>query len=288
MHGPSSTAAPRADWTIDQGWANYSREEHATWQRLCERQLALLPGRACDEFVQGMHALPIGPAQIPDFHALSEVLQPRTGWRVVAVPGLVPDEVFFEHLANRRFPAGHFIRRPTQLDYLEEPDVFHDVFGHVPMLMNPAMADFIQAYGEGGLRARRLGHLERLARVYWYTVEFGLVRQPDGLRLYGAGIASSFTESRFALDDASPHRVRFALDRVMRTHFRIDDFQECYFVIDDLEELLALARIDFAPLYEQAARLPEIAPGVLLPQDDVISRGDGAYHAARRSNEAAG
>ena len=288
MPRPGTPAAARADWTIDQGWAAYSAEDHATWQRLCERQLALLPGRACDEFVQGMRALPIGPARIPDFEALSEVLQPRTGWRVVAVPGLVPDEVFFEHLANRRFPAGHFIRRPTQLDYLEEPDVFHDVFGHVPMLMNAAMADFIQAYGEGGLRARRLGHLERLARVYWYTVEFGLVRQPDGLRLYGAGIASSFTESRFALDDPSPHRVRFALERVMRSRYRIDDFQECYFVIDDLEELLALAGIDFAPLYEQAATLPEIAPGVLLPQDEVISRGDGAYHAARRSNAATG
>lgn len=286
MRSPGPAATARADWTIDQGWADYSSEDHATWQRLCERQLALLPGRACDAFVQGMRALPIGPAQIPDFDALSEVLQPRTGWRVVAVPGLVPDEVFFEHLANRRFPAGNFIRRPTQLDYLEEPDVFHDVFGHVPMLMNPAMADFIQAYGEGGLRARRLGHLARLARVYWYTVEFGLVRQPEGLRIYGAGIASSFTESLFALDDPSPHRVRFALDRVMRTRYRIDDFQECYFVISGLDELLALARIDFAPLYEQATGMPEIAPGVLLPQDEVIFHGHGGYHGARPSKAA--
>ncbi len=286
MRSPGTPAAARADWTIDQGWASYSAEDHATWQRLCERQLALLPGRACDEFVQGMRELPIGPARIPDFEALSEVLLPRTGWRVVAVPGLVPDEVFFEHLANRRFPAGNFIRRPTQLDYLEEPDVFHDVFGHVPMLMNPAMADFIQAYGEGGLRAQRLGHLARLARVYWYTVEFGLVRQPQGLRIYGAGIASSFTESLFALDDASPHRVRFALERVMRTRYRIDDFQECYFVIGGLDELLALARIDFAPLYEQAAGLPEIAAGALLPQDEVIVHGDGAYHSARTAKTA--
>jgi phenylalanine-4-hydroxylase len=205
-----------------------------------------------------------------------------TGWQVVAVPGLVPDEVFFEHLANRRFPSGNFIRRPHQLDYLEEPDVFHDVFGHVPLLMNPIIGDYIQAYGVGGLRARRLGRLTQLARVYWYTVEFGLVQQRDGLRLYGAGIASSHSESRFALDDPSPHRVRFDLERVMRTNYRIDDFQETYFVIRDLEELLGLAQVDFAPLYGRIAGLPEFAPGQLAPADELIARGSGRYHQARR------
>ena len=157
-------AAPaRADWTIDQGWDSYTAAEHATWQTLFDRQTRLLPGRACEAFVQGMAALPIAADQIPDFRRLSDALMRRTGWQVVAVPGLVPDDVFFEH---RRFPAGQFIRQPHQLDYLEEPDVFHDVFGHVPLLMHPAMADFIQAYGEGGLRAQRLGVLEQLARVY--------------------------------------------------------------------------------------------------------------------------
>ena len=272
----------RPDWTIDQGWEHYSPQEHAIWKTLFERQTRLLPGRACDEFVQGMRDLPIGADQIPDFRRLSEVLLQRTGWQVVAVPGLVPDEVFFEHLANRRFPAGQFIRQPHQLDYLEEPDVFHDVFGHVPMLMNPAIADYIQAYGVGGLRAQKLGVLDKLARVYWYTVEFGLVQQKDGLRIYGAGIASSASESVFALDDASPNRVRFDLQRVMRTHYRIDDFQETYFVIDNLDELLRLASIDFGPLYAQVQGQPEYAPGQILAEDTVLSRGTGRYHDAKR------
>ncbi len=276
-------AAPaRADWTIDQDWAAYTPAQHATWKTLFERQTKLLPGRACDAFVQGMAALPIGADEIPDFRRLSDALMRRTGWQVVAVPGLVPDAVFFEHLANRRFPAGQFIRAPHQLDYLEEPDVFHDVFGHVPLLMHPAMADFIQAYGQGGLRAQRLGVLDMLARVYWYTVEFGLVRQADGLRIYGAGIASSATESRFCLDDPSPNRLGFDVARVMRTHYRIDDFQETYFVIDSLDALLDLARIDFAPLYVQTRGAEVMAPGEVGVGDRVVKRGTGAYHAARR------
>lgn len=276
------TDAPRADWTIDQGWADYTPAEHAVWRTLFERQTRLLPGRACDEFVAGMQALPIAADQIPNFDALSEVLMKRTGWQVVAVPGLVPDEVFFDHLAHRRFPAGHFIRQPHELDYLEEPDVFHDVFGHVPMLMNPALADYIQAYGEGGLRAQRLGQLDKLARVYWYTVEFGLVQQRDGLRLYGAGIASSYTESVFALDDDSPHRIAFDLDRVMRTRYRIDDFQECYFVLRDLPQLLELAQIDFGPVYARLRGTSDHAPGDVLPADRLLHRGSGRYHAGRR------
>lgn len=284
--GPASQPA-RADWTIDQGWEAYSPQEHATWRTLFERQTRLLPGRACDEFVQGMRDLPMGPDEIPDFRRLSDSLMQRTGWQVVAVPGLVPDEVFFEHLANRRFPAGHFIRKPHQLDYIEEPDVFHDVFGHVPMLMNPAMADFIQAYGVGGLRAQQLGVLDKLARVYWYTVEFGLVQQKDGLRIYGAGIASSASESVFALDDASPNRLRFDLARVMRTNYRIDDFQESYFVIDSLDALLNLAQIDFNPLYANVQGQPDIAPGTLLAADTVISHGTGRYHHDKRQGASA-
>jgi phenylalanine-4-hydroxylase len=272
----------RSDWTIDQGWEGYTTAEHAVWKTLFERQTKLLLGRACDEFVQGMRDLPIGPEQIPDFRRLSDVLMQRTGWQVVAVPGLVPDEVFFDHLANRRFPSGNFIRKPHELDYLEEPDVFHDVFGHVPMLMNPVIADYIQAYGEGGLRAQRLGVLDKLSRVYWYTVEFGLVQQADGLRIYGAGIASSATESVFSLDDASPNRLRFDVERVMRTRYRIDDFQESYFVIEDLDELLSLAHIDFAPLYARTQGQPEYEPGDVLASDRVVTRGDGSYHAAKR------
>ena len=277
----------RPDWTIDQGWHNYTPQEHAVWKMLFERQSKLLPGRACDEFVRGMQDLPIGPDQIPNFEQLSETLSQRTGWQIVAVPGLVPDDVFFEHLAHRRFPAGHFIRKPHELDYLEEPDVFHDVFGHVPMLMNPAIADYIQAYGEGGLRAKRLGVLEKLARVYWYTVEFGLVKQPDGLRVYGAGIASSATETVFSVEDDSPNRVAFDLERVMRTNYRIDDFQETYFVLDNLNDLLELARIDFAPLYERVAGASDFEPGDILPSDTVLTRGSGRYHAAKRDGAGA-
>lgn len=272
-----ATATPRADGTIDQDWARYSARDHAVWRTLFERQTRLLPGRACDAFLDGMARLPIGAEGIPDFDALSEVLLRQTGWQVVAVPGLVPDAVFFDHLANRRFPAGRFIRQPHQLDYLEEPDVFHDVFGHVPMLMHPVIADFVQAYGVGGLRARQLGVLPLLARVYWYTVEFGLVRQADGLRIYGSGIASSATETRFALEDAAPNRVGFALERVMRTLYRIDDFQETYFVLDRIEDLLELATIDFAPLYARVAPEPPLAPGALLPQDRVLHRGTGRH-----------
>ena len=277
----------RADWTIDQQWERYTPEQHAVWKTLFERQSKLLVGRACDEFVTGMQALPIAPDQIPDFRQLSEVLKQHTGWEVVAVPGLVPDEVFFEHLANRRFPAGQFIREANQLDYLQEPDVFHDVFGHVPLLMNPIIADYIQAYGVGGLRAKEKGVLDLLARVYWYTVEFGLVQQKDGLRLYGAGIVSSYTESIFALDDCSPNRVRFDLARVMQTDYRIDDFQETYFVIRDLDELLQLAHTDFAPLYEHVQRLPVLQPGTILPQDQLVTRGIGTYHNAKRAQRAA-
>ncbi|MCS6944919.1 MAG: phenylalanine 4-monooxygenase [Sutterellaceae bacterium] len=284
-HGFAAGAAarpPSPDWTIDQAWERYTPQEHATWKVLYERQSRLLPGRACNEFIAGMRALPIEADRIPDFRRLSDALMKATGWQVVAVPGLVPDEVFFEHLANRRFPAGQFIRRPEQLDYLEEPDVFHDVFGHVPMLMHPVFADYMQAYGEGGLRAQRLGVLPQLARVYWYTVEFGLVEQDGGLRIYGSGIASSSAESVFALEDPSPNRLRFDLERVMRTRYRIDDFQETYFVIRDMDELLELARIDFGPIYERVRGQPEFEPGDVLPTDRVITRGTGAYHAARR------
>ena len=288
-HGlAAGTHAPeRADWTIDQGWSRYSAEDHAVWKTLFERQSRLLPGRACDEFVAGMKDLPLRADRIPNFEELSEVLARRTGWQVVAVPGLVPDDVFFEHLANRRFPAGHFIRKPHELDYLEEPDVFHDVFGHVPMLMNPVIADYIQAYGHGGLRANKLGVLDKLARVYWYTVEFGLVKQPDGLRIYGAGIVSSATETVFSLEDGSPNRIRFELDRVMRTRYRIDDFQESYFVLEHLDELLALAHIDFAPHYQAVESATELEPGDVLASDEVVAKGTGRYHAARRKEVAA-
>jgi phenylalanine-4-hydroxylase len=201
---------------------------------------------------------------------------------VVAVPGLVPDDVFFEHLANRRFVAGQFIRRPDQLDYLQEPDVFHDVFGHVPMLAHPVFADYMQAYGQGGLRAQKFNAIHKLARLYWYTVEFGLIRSGEGLGIYGAGIVSSRGESIFALDDPSPNRIAFDMERVMRTDYRIDDYQQTYFVIDSFEQLLrATLDTDFAPLYARLEGLPDLAVTDILPEDRVITRGTQDYALAK-------
>jgi phenylalanine-4-hydroxylase len=267
----------RADWTIDQGWSDYTDVEHRVWVTLYERQSALLPGRACDPFLKGLEALDLHGRGIPDFARVNEELQRLTGWTVVAVPGLVPDEVFFDHLANRRFPAGQFIRKPDQLDYLQEPDVFHDVFGHVPMLTDPTFADYMQAYGRGGQRAMGLGRLHNLARLYWYTVEFGLLETPAGLRIYGAGIVSSRAESIFALDDPSPNRIGFDLERVMRTPYRIDDFQQAYFVIPSLQALLDATLQDFAPIYARLAEASDIPIDAILPTDRVFTRGTQAY-----------
>jgi phenylalanine-4-hydroxylase len=274
------------DWVIDQDWSGYTRAEHATWRTLFERQSTLLPRYACAEFIAGMQRLPMRADAIPNFHEINETLRTETGWEIVAVPGLVPDEVFFNHLAHRRFPSGNFIRAAHSLDYIEEPDVFHDVFGHVPMLMNPAIADFIQAYGEGGMRAHWLGVLPLLARVYWYTVEFGLVKENGALKVYGSGIASSFTETKFAIDDPSPHRIVFDLPRVMRTHYRIDDFQETYFALESLNDLLALSKIDFAPLYENLRDADVFAPNALSAYDAIINRGSGTYHAMKTASAA--
>lgn len=276
LTAPPPEAAP--DWTIPQDWQAYTPEDHALWDRLFARQAAMLPGRAIPAFIEGLGVLRMTRPGIPDFDELNARLMKATGWQVVAVPGLVPDEVFFAHLAERRFVAGRFIRRADQFDYLEEPDVFHDVFGHVPLLAHPVFADFMQAYGEGGLRAARLGMIETLARLYWHTVEFGLVREGDGLRIYGAGIVSSHGESRFALDDPSPHRIAFDLERVMRSEYRIDDYQQAYFVIDSFEDLLRQTRdADFGPLYERLRGSAPIAVGELVATDRVIHRGTQAY-----------
>ncbi|MDT8759045.1 phenylalanine 4-monooxygenase [Sphingomonas psychrotolerans] len=267
-----------ADWTIPQNWQAYTAEEHATWDILFERQAKLLPGRASAAYLKGLDALRLSESGIPNFEELSERLMKLTGWQVVAVPGLVPDDVFFDHMANRRFVAGNFIRRPDQLDYLQEPDVFHDVFGHVPMLADPVFADYLEAYGRGGVRAMELGALKQLGRLYWYTVEFGLVREAEGLRIYGAGIVSSSAESRFALDDPSPNRIGFDLKRVMRTDYRIDDFQQNYFVIPSFDELLRVTiETDFAPLYDEILPLPDIPIAEILPGDEVITRGTQEY-----------
>ena len=267
-----------SDWTVAQDWQHYTPEEHATWDTLYARQAKLLPGRASNAWLRGLDVLKLSKPGIPDFAELSERLMALTGWQVVAVPGLVPDDVFFDHMANRRFVAGNFIRRPDQLDYLQEPDVFHDVFGHVPMLADPVFADYLAAYGRGGQRALTLDALKYLGRLYWYTVEFGLIAEPEGLRIYGSGIVSSYAESRFALDDPSPNRIAFDIARVMRTDYRIDDFQQNYFVIPSFDELLRVTvESDFAPLYEALKSQPDIAVGAIQSDDVVLTHGTQAH-----------
>ena len=257
-----------ADWTVPQKWDELGAEEHAVWDLLFARQQKALAGRAVNAFEQGLEVLRLGHPGVPEFGELNERLFGRTGWTVVAVPGLVPDDVFFEHLRHRRFPAGNFIRKRSQLDYLEEPDVFHDVFGHVPLLANPEVADFMQRLGELGLQALEAGALHRLARLYWYTVEFGLAREEGQLRIYGAGIVSSFGESRFSLESPEPHRLAFDLDRVLRTEYRSDCFQKSYFVIDGLPHLLdLLTDRDFGALCEAADGDADVDPTTVGPDD---------------------
>jgi len=272
--------SPAKDWVIPQDWDSYTPGEHAMWDRLFARQAVQLADRVVPDFLAGLDVLRMTRPGIPRFEEVSERLMKATGWQVVAVPGLVPDRVFFDHLANRRFVVGRFIRRPDQIDYLEEPDVFHDVFGHVPLLANPVFADFMQAYGQGGLRADGMGAIARLARLYWYTVEFGLVESGGDMRIYGAGIVSSHGESVFSLDDPSPNRIGFDLRRVMRTPYRIDDYQQGYFVIRSFEDLLRQALdTDFGPVYAEVAALPDISVDAIVPGDKVFNRGTQTHHA---------
>jgi phenylalanine-4-hydroxylase len=267
-----------ADWTISQDWDAFSADEHAMWDILFARQSEMLPGRAADAFLRGLDVLKLSKPGIPDYRELNARLMAATGWQVVAVPGLVPDDVFFDHLANRRFPASNFIRRPDQLDYLQEPDVFHDVFGHVPMLADPVFADYMMAYGQGGLRSQGFDALDHLARLYWYTVEFGLIQQVDGIRIYGAGIVSSYGESVFALDSDSPNRIGFDLMRVMRTQYRIDDYQQSYFVIDSLDQLLKTTiETDFAPLYKSLETLDDYGAADISVDDQIMHIGTQEY-----------
>ncbi len=274
--------APRnPDYTIDQRWDTYTPEEHDRWNRLFRNQQAILPGRACNEFVEAVEKLELSRSGIPNMEELSDRLEKLTGWRVVPVTELVPDDIFFDHLANRRFPAGAFIRPEEEFDYLEEPYIFHDIFCHVPLLANPVFADFMEAYGKGGNRALELGQLKNLARLYWYTVEFGLINTEDGLRIYGAGLLSSPQESRFSLDDASPNRVSFNLERMMRTKHIIDDFQQTYFVIDSFEQLLETCYQDFGDVYARVKDQPDYEAHDIVAADDIITRGTREYFLAK-------
>ena len=262
---------------VEQPWLDYSADDHATWGTLYARQRELLAGRACDEFLQAQDAMGMDARAIPRFDQLNEVLGAATGWTLVGVEGLLPELDFFDHLANRRFPVTWWIRRPDQIDYIAEPDLFHDLFGHVPLLMEPMFADYLVAYGKGGVKAHGIGPeaLMQLARLYWYTVEFGLIRQPDGLRIYGAGIVSSKGESIYSLESAAPNRIGFDLERVMRTRYRIDSYQKSYFVIDSYEQLIDATLPDFTPLYTRLRDAEAYPAGAVLDTDTVLHRGSG-------------
>jgi phenylalanine-4-hydroxylase len=238
-----------------------------------------VPKYASDEFNDTLATLDYGKG-IPRFDAINEKLVRKTNWRLVAVPGLVPDLVFFEHLANRRFPVTVWLREPAEFDYIVEPDIFHDFFGHAPHLFNPVFADYMQAYGQGGIKAHKLGAIEMLARLYWYTVEFGLVETPRGLRTYGAGILSSGGEIGYCVESPNPNRIGFDLLRIMQTRYKIDTFQETYFVIRDFRQLFDATEPDFSPYYEELRGREPYAPSTVLATDKVYHRGLAPVRAA--------
>jgi phenylalanine-4-hydroxylase len=247
-----------ADYTCAQNYEGYTQADHDTYRRLYERQQALVPGRACDEFLAALPLLGVKD-RIPRFEEINARLRKATGWEIVAVPGLIPEVPFFTLLANRRFPVTDWIRTPEEFDYIVEPDVFHDLFGHVPLLFDPIFAGHMQEYGKGGLKAHRLGACEQLSRLYWYTIEFGLMRQKDGIRAYGAGILSSPGELRYAVESPQPRRVPLDIELVMRTRYKIDSYQQTYFVIESFQELFDKTAPDFTPIYERIRKMPEIA-----------------------------
>ena len=261
----ASTRPPRGDYgraaddyTCAQDYAAYTAQDHTLYHRLYERQSAQLPGLASQHFID---ALPLLGAKerIPRLEEVSEHLYRATRWQLVAVPGLIPEVPFFTLLANRKFPVTDWIRTPAEFDYIVEPDIFHDLFGHVPLLFNPVFADYVQRYGQGGLKAQQLGACEMLARLYWYTIEFGLIREHGALRAYGAGILSSAGELAYAVRSPEPQRLPLQIERTMRTRYKIDSYQQTYFVTESFEQLFALTEPDFTPLYACLRKLPEFA-----------------------------
>lgn len=257
LRGDYNLAA--SDYSVEQDWAAYSGGEHALFRRLFERQSKLVARYACPEWITAIAGLDAG-TEIPRFDVISNRLKSKTRWEIVAVPGLIPDEAFFTHLANRRFPVTVWLRKPEEFDYIVEPDVFHDFFGHVPLLFDPVYADHLHEYGKGGLKAMRLDAVKMLARLYWYTIEFGLIRTAAGVRAYGAGLISSGGELAYCVDDAAPKRLDFDLEQSLRTDYLIDRYQSTYFVIDSFDQLMRDTAPDFTPIYDRLRVLPSLAP----------------------------
>ncbi len=275
---------------IDQGWNDYTPDNHECWNMLYDRQMDILRPRVCPEYLEAQQALGFTAGKIPNFDAVNERLRAMTGWEIVATRGLIKSKPFFDMLTDRKFPSGNFIRDKDQLDYLEEPDIFHDLFGHIPLLSNPAYAAYMHEYGKGGARALAYKTTKNLARLNWWTIEFGLIQKEDGLKLYGAGLCSSFGEARYCLDDPSAHHIRFDLERCMRTRVYINDFQPCYFVIDSFEDLFDQAvNTDFSPMYESfkgvegQEQAVEYLPFDLIDGDHVIRTGTQDYIKPKRA-----
>ncbi|MBS7806111.1 phenylalanine 4-monooxygenase [Variovorax sp. PCZ-1] len=254
----------REDYTCDQNFTAYTEDDHDTWRKLYSRQRALLPGLAAQRFIDLLPQLNAAQG-IPRFEDINARLLPATGWQLVGVPGLIPEVPFFTLLANRKFPVTDWIRTPAEMDYVVEPDIFHDLFGHVPLLFDRTYADHIQAYGQGALKAHALENkdescqaaVEHLSRLYWYTIEFGLQREGEDVRAYGAGILSSPGELAHSVQSPEPERLPLThpqeILRCMASTYKIDSYQSQYFVIENFEALLALTAPDFTPYYRQLA-----------------------------------
>lgn len=259
------------DYICEEKWENYSQEDHALWRKMYDRQLIIFEGRVAQEHIDSLKRLNISREGIPKFHEISALLKKESGWEVVPVTGLVPGEMFFKLLQDKKFPSTCFIRRPDQIDYLQEPDVFHDIFGHVPLLVLPVFANYMQAFATLSLKALSQGELKRAERLYWFTIEFGLIQTNLGLRTYGAGIVSSYKETIYCVEDPAPIRLPFSLERIMRTDYRIDDIQKNYFVIESYEELFKSTLQDPSALLQKVTALDDIPAGVLLPGEKIIA-----------------
>ena len=267
----------RADYTFDFDPAQYTEQDHAMWRRLCARQKPLLKGRACNEYLDAVDRLGIISGEaIPDWRRVSDMLEKTSNFKLVTVPGYIPPMVFLEHLSKRQFPVTWWIREPAKIDYLQEPDIFHDLFGHVPILAHPVFADYMHQWGLGAMKAHKLGADKLIERLYWFTVEFGLIRSDAGIRIYGAGIVSSSKESVYCLESPTPNRLGFDVERIMRSDYRIDDVQKTYFVIDSFEQLFEETKPDFTDLYARVKTLPEIPDGALTEGDKIITKGQKA------------
>jgi phenylalanine-4-hydroxylase len=263
----------RADYTTDQSWEDYSTAEHRLWERLYQRQVRIAKRYAADAFLAGLVHLKMPMDRIPRFDQASELIHRRTRWQIVAVPGLIPDDVFFAHLSKRQFPVTVWLRKPEEMDYLVEPDVFHDFFGHVPLLTQPVFADYLQEYGRKGAEALGLNATKLLARLFWYMVEFGLIKSADGIKAYGAGMLSSATETAYSIDSATPNRIMFRLERVMQTDYRIDSFQSTYFVLERFEDLFNAMRRPFTPIYEEISSRRPFSADEIVENDIVLHAG---------------